>query len=337
MKTITHYSESYVGSRGHGVHSACVELAAAQAQTSWTVHINRGPTTGVLHVHTMGPMALLRLLRHRGPTVVAAHVTPATLVGSIAGARMLNVIVTPYMRMFFSAADLVMAVSATTADELIELDVQAPIRVLPNGISPPVSDDARDGRPGIRESLGIPDDAFVVLAVGQRQPRKGIDDFVACARLLPEATFVWVGSPIFGLMSSGRRHMLQLERDAPPNVRFVPHVPREHVWSFHAAADVFMHPSHHETFGLAVLEAAASGLPIVVRALPVYKEIFGDGSVLTTCGSVREFADAVSSLQSPQDRSSKGAAARKASSRYAADRIGAEAIAMYEELAPTHE
>lgn len=314
------------------MHSAFVELAAAHAQTSWTVHINRGPKTGVLHVHTMGPLALLKLLRHRGPTVVAAHITPATLVGSIGGARILNVFVTPYMRMFFSAADLILAVSTTTAKELTELGVDTPVRVLPNGISAPPSDDARADRSSNRDSLDIQDDAFVVLGVGQRQPRKGIDDFVACARLLPEVTFIWVGSPIFGPFSSGRRHMLLLERDAPPNVRFVAHVPREQVWSFYAAADVFLHPSHHETFGLAVLEAAASGLPVVVRDLPVYDEIFGHSSVATKCVSVREFADAVSSLQSPHDRSTKGAAAKRASSKFSSERIGAQAIAMYEEL-----
>lgn len=332
VKTVTHFSESVVGPRGHGVHSAFVELAAAHAESSWTVHINSGPRTGVLHIHTMGPLALLKLLRHRGPKVVSAHITPATLVGSISGAHILSTFVAPYMRTFFSFADMILAVSTATAKEITDMGVDTPTRVLPNGVSIPPCADPRSARKDCRDSLGIHDDALVVLAVGQRQPRKGIDDFVACARLLPDVTFIWVGSTIFGLLSSDRRRMRRLERDAPPNVRFVAHLPRRQVWAFYRAADVFMHPSHHETFGLAVLEAAASGLPIVVRRLPVYEEIFGHSSVATKCESVREFASAVSSLQSAHTRQIKGAAAQRVSSKFSSERIGAQAIAIYEEL-----
>ena len=43
-----------------------------------------------------------------------------------------------------------------------------------------------------------------------------------------------------------------------------------------AAADVFAFPSTKEGFGLAAMEALAAGVPVVVRDLPVLREVFGD-------------------------------------------------------------
>jgi glycosyltransferase involved in cell wall biosynthesis len=39
------------------------------------------------------------------------------------------------------------------------------------------------------------------------------------------------------------------------------------------AADLFLFPSHQETFGLAAAEAAAAGLPVIFRDLPVYETL----------------------------------------------------------------
>ncbi len=43
-----------------------------------------------------------------------------------------------------------------------------------------------------------------------------------------------------------------------------------------AEADVFAFPSTKEGFGLAAMEALAAGVPVVVRDLPVLREVFGD-------------------------------------------------------------
>ncbi|RYZ32844.1 MAG: glycosyltransferase [Sphingobacteriales bacterium] len=45
---------------------------------------------------------------------------------------------------------------------------------------------------------------------------------------------------------------------------------------YYAAADMFFLPSDQETFGLVILEAAAAGLPVMVRLLDDYADSFGD-------------------------------------------------------------
>jgi 1,2-diacylglycerol-3-alpha-glucose alpha-1,2-galactosyltransferase len=44
-----------------------------------------------------------------------------------------------------------------------------------------------------------------------------------------------------------------------------------------SAADLFFLPSRHENCPMAVLEAAALGLPLLLRDLPQYSDLLGDG------------------------------------------------------------
>jgi glycosyltransferase involved in cell wall biosynthesis len=62
-------------------------------------------------------------------------------------------------------------------------------------------------------------------------------------------------------------------------VTFTGRKPRAAVLEYCAAADIFISPSHQETFGLAILEAAAAGLPIVLCDIRPYRSIF-DNSYL---------------------------------------------------------
>jgi alpha-1,6-mannosyltransferase len=79
-----------------------------------------------------------------------------------------------------------------------------------------------------------------------------------------------------------------------------------------ATADVSLAPGPHETFGLAALEALASGTPVVVSRSSALPEI-----VLPSCGAAveddaRAFADAVCRLLDVPERSRRAAARTRA-------------------------
>jgi glycosyltransferase involved in cell wall biosynthesis len=56
-------------------------------------------------------------------------------------------------------------------------------------------------------------------------------------------------------------------------VHFIGEISPQRVGEFLASLDVFVFPSRAETFGLAAVEAASSGIPTVVRDLPVLQEV----------------------------------------------------------------
>ena len=136
--TVNLISESVFTVQGHGVHTAFIEMENLLAkQPSINLLVNQRHARGVdiTHFHTFGFFALRRLLsRHAGKKVISAHVVPDSLVGSIAGAKVWIRLFKHYLRWFYNQADLVIAVSPYTNDELIKLGIKSRITVLPNSI-----------------------------------------------------------------------------------------------------------------------------------------------------------------------------------------------------------
>lgn len=328
---VNHYSESMFTVQGHGVHTALLTLASAQRKLGLSVTINARHSATVLHVHSAGPLALRRLRRHRGVKVISAHVTPATFPGSVIGADRLAHVTQSYLRFFFNQGDLVIAVSESVVTELREMGVTSPITVIPNGLDSPAFTSYTPSQDQARRSLNLPSGKTIVLTVGQLQPRKGVQTFIEVAKLVPHAQFVWVGGTLFGPFSAGRRTLRRAMAAAPTNVTFVGLVPHSAIPKYLRAADIFLFPSQQETFGLAPVEAALSGLPLVLSDLPVFGEVFaGPGISYLPATTPADYAEAVTALASSAElRATLSRRARAVGLTYDADHIARSTAAAY--------
>ena len=274
-------SESEFTVQGHGVHTAYVELTnALKARTDCTVTVNRAGPADITHIHTIGIYALRRLLFDRSKKVVSAHIVPASLVGSLVGAHLWLPLARWYLRWFYNRADLLFAVSDETRRELLRMGVRTPIEIVYNLIDTSRYATTAADKVAARKTLDIPSDAWIVVGAGQVQPRKRVDDFVAAARLLPETRFIWVGGMPFGKLAAEHTAMRHLIDTAPGNFMCTSVIPHESVKAYYQAADVFWLPSEQETFGLVVVEAAAAGLPVMLRDIPDYDETFRGAAVM---------------------------------------------------------
>ena len=116
-------------------------------------------------------------------------------------------------------------------------------------------------RADARRRLGLPSNAFVALYVGD--PRKGLRVAVQALDL------------------AERVHLLVLSRSASGSSPLSSRV----LWApsgfslaeAHAAADVLLHPSIYDTFGLVVAEAMAHGLPVIVSREAGVSELIEHG------------------------------------------------------------
>jgi glycosyltransferase involved in cell wall biosynthesis len=105
-----------------------------------------------------------------------------------------------------------------------------------------------------------------VLAVGRFVPHKGFD--IA----LKAMEFIWKALPDTDLWLAGdgpdnaRLVKLSLQSSQPHHIRFFGYWSK--VEELYAAADVLVAPAREAGLGLAVMEAMASGLPVVASRIP---------------------------------------------------------------------
>ncbi|MFF7170093.1 MULTISPECIES: glycosyltransferase family 4 protein [Streptomyces] len=332
---VNQFSESLYFPAPHGVHSVfCDTISALQAMPGLNLGVNQWWRDGVLHIHTVGPASLIKMINHRGPVLVSAHLASHSLLGSLAGARMYTAAWSAYLDRFYSQADAILAVSEEVRSELLSRGIRKPVHVVHNGVDLTVFKSSPSARQASRKALGVGQDERVVLCVAQLQPRKCPHIFVECARKFSDVKFVWVGESLFGPISASRAEIRSLMAGAPRNLHFTGGLPREDVSQWCRAADVFLFPSHHETFGLAILEAAASGLPIITRRLPVYDDIFGEPGIdRLTAEDIPDFIDQVDYLlSSPEARQRFGQRSLSVASSYGSEVIAKDLVKVYEQI-----
>lgn len=122
---------------------------------------------------------------------------------------------------------------------------------------------ATTSRAASRDALGLKGDDFVVLFSGKLIPRKGVDVLAAAARQLaashPRVVFLTVGDGPLRPQLESLRDELSARR-----VTLAGFVNQSELGCYFAAADAFVLPSRHETWGLVVNEAMYFGLPVIV-------------------------------------------------------------------------
>lgn len=100
-----------------------------------------------------------------------------------------------------------------------------------------------------------------------------------------------------------------------------------------SARPVFVSPSLYEPFGLAVLEAAQAGCPLVLSDTPGFRELWSGAAVFTPRGDDAALAEALQSLMlDPELRMELGAAALERSRRYTVEATVDAMLALYAEL-----
>lgn len=254
-------------------------------------------------------------------------------------------------RRILDAADAVIALSRHEREALTErygTDGRK-IRVVPGGVDAD-SFWAYPNKSALRRGLGLDSD-HLVFTVGRLDPRKGFMELVECIPKVLEkleslgrtVTFMIPQGPpepspeeaehLAALR--GRVEALRVTRA----VRWFSRLDDEELRLHYCAADLFACPSPYEPFGLVLVEALASGTPVVATCHGGPADIVTPGSdgYLADPGRPDEFAARLLDvLLAPdgQRQRMRDAAARTAATRYAWPAVAAAVAGVYSALRP---
>jgi glycosyltransferase involved in cell wall biosynthesis len=214
------------------------------------------------------------------------------------------------------------AVSARVAKELQKHYGVPPTRieVIPNGMDVDRFSTDRAAGGAIRQELGIPADAKLLLFAGHEFRRKGLAHAIGALELLgPDVWLLVVGSDSPGSYrkmasrSAGRIVFAGARHDMP---------------ACYAAADALVHPTAYETFSLVCMEAMASGVPVLATRVGGIEDYLQDGvNGYTITTDPQDIASKVSLALSDEALMARlRAGARATALRYRWDTIAARYI-----------
>ena len=217
-------------------------------------------------------------------------------------------IVKPLVRRVWRQAQRVIAVSGGLRDLALQMWPEGRIDVVPNGVDVDLFSPGPSRTP--REL-----DPLVVCAVARLIEIKGLQHLIDAIALAPEAVRRRIRLRLCGVgpyENELRRRAQATGLEA--QVEFAGLVPYEQIPDELRAADVFALPSLQEGLPLSLLEAMASGLPVVASAVGGIPTVIrdGDNGLLVAAGDVAGLRDALVRLAvDPALRTRLGVAARR--------------------------
>lgn len=201
-------------------------------------------------------------------------------------------------------------------------------RIIPNGV------DLERFNPQAEPIKKFADDTFNLLFVGRLDPRKGLKYLLQAFAIVygheTKVRLIVVGK---GLLSE--YYKIFLLKDLEDKVFFEGYVSCEKIPHYYATADIFCSPATHgESFGIVLLEAMASGKPIVASRNEGYQAVVSaKEGILVEPKNVVQLAKAIIGLMdNKKKRLQMGLAGRKKAENYSWKNVTKQLVDYYEEV-----
>ena len=257
-------------------------------------YVQREQFTEII-ISTPGPMGLTALLAAKMLNLQTSgiyHTDIPEYVRILTEDRFLESLAWSYMQWLYGQVDTVFVNSEQYRKCWIDRGF-APekLKILPRGLDTDLFNPQRSDR-SFWQRFGVKDGEVLLLYVGRISREKDLDVLAAAYRKVHDA-----GLPVKLFIVGHGPYSEALAANLPDAV-FLGYLTGEPLAKAYASADVFVFPSTTDTFGNVIIEAQASGLPVIVSDLGGPKELVVDGTngIVTKAHDADDFAAAISRL-----------------------------------------
>ncbi len=162
----------------------------------------------------------------------------------------------------------------------------------------------------LRKTFGYAPSAKILFCCARLSEEKSIHTILEALALLPERIkkdtfFILAGDGALKQDLQDLAKALGLQN----RVLFLGHINQKQLFDYHRAADLFVFPSTSETFGMAALEAAISGLPVIASNIAPLREILQlkgqSASLFVKDWQGQSWADAIEDALKQEDLSAR--------------------------------
>lgn len=261
----------------------------------------------VVHVQVSDPIGLSVVgyaRRHEIPVVTTEHNQPEVLTEPLHMPRLVkkpvNALLSAYFRNRQSKSDFVTMPTKQAIEHLIYAkgeEFPVPVAAVSNGVNLSHFKPGRADKE-MYKKYGVPEGRPIVLYVGRVDPEKKvglvIDAFSLVLSKVPEAILVVVGDGV---------DLARLKKEAArlgvsKSVKFLGKVLAPDLYEIYKMGSVFATASEIETQGIVLIEAAASGLPLVAVNAGAVAEVCvnGENGFLCEAGNVPEIGGAIEKI-----------------------------------------
>ncbi|MBI4426669.1 MAG: glycosyltransferase family 4 protein [Candidatus Kerfeldbacteria bacterium] len=224
-----------------------------------------------------------------------------------------------------------LAVSPGAAAAIHRYYPRLPIEIIPNGV------DTERFSPSVKPFPQYRDGVFTILFVGRMDPRKG------AKYLFSALPYVEQQLPTYRVLVVGKGWMKKYYHTFVPlhlrrRVIFAGYATPEELPRYYRSADVYCSPATgNESFGIVLLEAMASGVPVVAADIEGYRHVMTDGREGLFARPRDPYALAqqlVSLAHQPERRQRLAQAGRQTATQYDWRNITDRIEAVYRQVVP---
>lgn len=232
--------------------------------------------------------------------------------------------------------DIITTPSQSMKDLIGNYKIKKEVAVIPNAIDIDLFREKDEQEIALlRKELQISPDDIVILYLGRVSLEKNIDKIIKALAIIRDKKidnfkFIVVGDGTAVKQLNSLADSLGLTE----KVKFVGAIEREKVRHYYQIGDIFSFSSTSETFGMVIIEALASGLPVLAVKAPGAVDIITDGlDGILVEDDVYQFAEQLENLIKNRElRQELSSNALQTVKRYSSDTISDQVLTLYEKL-----